>query len=1103
MSAGNFALVPATKRCNIMTDNPSASREISDVLKSAALNLKAGHELINRSYLADLGQYPVINLEQQDDAFNRSTDVRVFRVERLVQDNKQSVLESTTAVYTALGAAGYSVFLFLRSTGEETELYIGTCAEPGKMLGQNSGELLQATFKGHFPGSALQCLNAQEANGLLDRLTADQNNPSTSVTAVTGVPALSTENREHFMQGLERFIDAAEHHKYQALILAEPVPSQNLEMICAGYEQIFTQLSPLHKQQISYGAQDSDTVGLSISQSLSSSLGHSLGLTETRGTSYTTGTSTSETYGRSESVSSPTKRAVYASILGETIGALGGGVLGAGVGRFLAPHANEQKTTGTSYSATSGYNESHGTSQSESIARGLSSTATKGTTDSQSINRTTGSNRQISIEVIDKSIEQLLGEIDHHLHRLDEAKTYGGWNSAAYFISDSRASSESLASIFLGLIRGSKSSHEDFALTTWTSTEKSRVIDWLSRLSHPQLRPSFAGHIPVSFVTPATLISGKEMAIQLSLPRSSTSTVSVVESPVFGRKVQRLDGQSTAYKSDKSKLLKLGHIRHLWEILPQNLELDMGQLTSHVFISGSTGAGKSNALYGILSQLGAAGVKFLVIEPAKGEYKHVFGRRADVRVLGTHPAHSALLRINPFRFPMAVHVLEHIDRLVEIFNVCWPMYAAMPAVLKEAILQAYMVCGWDLESSRNWHSNELFPTFVDLLDALQHVIGTSAYSQEVKGNYMGALSTRIKSLTNGLNGQLFGADEIDNDVLFDENVVVDISRIGSAETKALIMGILVMRLGEHRLAGGGMNQSLRHVTVLEEAHNILRRSSADSGSEGANLVGKSVEMLTNAIAEMRTYGEGFIISDQSPHAVDIAAIRNTNTKIIMRLPDENDRRLIGKSAALRDDQLDEIARLPKGVAIVYQNDWLEPVLCQINKFTCEDATYSYQPDSEVGNGIRRKDFNSHLLKMLLSSRIRKPEAVDGELLMKGLYMLSVPVRSRINLLQSVQEYQAGRSLSLSRQESFGRMAQLLVDILGCRQQVAQIIYEADDYAHLCQVLDELIDRHVDKLSDDLRLAAQQCLMKDFSMQHDSHLAIYSMWRAHHDKGGVI
>ena len=237
--------------------------------------------------------------------------------------------------------------------------------------------------------------------------------------------------------------------------------------------------------------------------------------------------------------------------------------------------------------------------------------------------------------------------------------------------------------------------------------------------------------MPIRYVTPATLISGKEMAIQMSLPRRSTSTVSVVETQAFGRKVQRLDGHASLVAEDRK--LTLGNIRHLWENLPQTIQLSLDQLSSHVFISGSTGAGKSNTLYEMLTQISAAGVPFLVIEPAKGEYKHVFGHRPDVSVFGTNPAHSELLRINPFRFPEAIHVLEHVDRLVEIFNVCWPMYAAMPAVLKEAILQAYQACGWDLELSSNRYSNSLFPTFADLLVTLETVIEASAYSQELKG----------------------------------------------------------------------------------------------------------------------------------------------------------------------------------------------------------------------------------------------------------------------------------------------------------------------------------------------------------------------------------
>ncbi len=207
--------------------------------------------------------------------------------------------------------------------------------------------------------------------------------------------------------------------------------------------------------------------------------------------------------------------------------------------------------------------------------------------------------------------------------------------------------------------------------------------------------------------------------------------------------------------------------------------------------------------------------------------------------------------------------------------------------------------------------------------------------------------TRLESLTTGIYQLMFTEDEISSEKLFDENVIVDLSRLGSSETKSLIMGLLILKMQEYRMVSSqGMNQQLRHVTVLEEAHNLLKRTSTEQATESSNLLGKSVEMLTNAIAEMRTYGEGFIIADQSPGLLDLAVIRNTNTKIILRLPEYSDRELVGKSANLNEEQINELAKLPKGVAAVYQNEWLEPVLCKVAKYDSTEMVFQ-QPTQLV------------------------------------------------------------------------------------------------------------------------------------------------------------
>lgn len=213
---------------------------------------------------------------------------------------------------------------------------------------------------------------------------------------------------------------------------------------------------------------------------------------------------------------------------------------------------------------------------------------------------------------------------------------------------------------------------------------------------------------------------------------------------------------------------------------------------------------------------------------------------------------------------------------------------------------------------------------------------------------------------------IFSSDEIPNEEIFDSKVIVDLSRVGSTETMAMIMGLLVMKLQEYRISSSKPdNRNLSHITVLEEAHNILKRTSSDQTSEGANLLGKSVEMLTNSIAELRAFGEGFIIADQAPGLLDMAVIRNTNTKIIHRLPDLADRELSGKAAGLNDEQIGELAKLELGVAAIYQNDWIEPILCKVNEYPdSEKKTYEKITDSCLINSdiIARKMVHDILLK---------------------------------------------------------------------------------------------------------------------------------------------
>ena len=611
------------------------------------------------------------------------------------------------------------------------------------------------------------------------------------------------------------------------------------------------------------------------------------------------------------------------------------------------------KTTGTAVANTLGKAVTTAMSKTSGITKGTSLGANFGANFARSSTVTAmiGKNESISQSFSNFNIKHALELLESQMKRLEQSTALGMWDFAAYVVSEDQDVANNVAHSYLALTLGEESYMSKSAINVWrgkVEEEKDRakeIFGYLQELRHPVfgLNPEIVetddefNEYP-SIVTATTSLSGKELAYSLNFPQKSIAGLPVLESAEFGRNVVTYDDTA------EDETILLGKISHMRHIESTKVELGIKSLASHTFITGSTGSGKSNTIYQMLNKCRKKGVKFLVVEPAKGEYKNVFGNVNDVSVYGTNPLIAPLLRINPFSFPETIHVLEHMDRLIEIFNVCWPMYAAMPAVLKAAVEKAYESCGWDLVKSVNKYGEKLYPSFYDIAKNVKIIIDSSEYDNENKGAYKGSLLTRLESLSNGINGLIFASDEIENQKLFDENIIVDLSRVGSAETKSLIMGMLVLKLQEYRMSSTvSMNAELSHVTVLEEAHNLLRRTSTEHSADGANLLGKSVEMLANAIAEMRTYGEGFIIADQAPGLMDMSVIRNTNTKIIMRLPDQADRELVGKAANLNEDQITELAKLPCGVAAVYQNEWVQPVLCKVERFDVQEKLYQYDP----------------------------------------------------------------------------------------------------------------------------------------------------------------
>ncbi|MCL2157800.1 MAG: DUF87 domain-containing protein [Oscillospiraceae bacterium] len=853
-------------------------------------DISAVYNFLNHRHIEELENCDVKKYQKA------ASNISMYKINKIMYNEKEDSYEKLTNVFSALHSFVSGVTMIIKSDGKEIGLYL--CTSDSNKDKETAGRLLASNIKGQFSGSEII-----KVDNILEDMC--QAKIIKSVSIIPGKRNEETHRQRDFSaQGFEKLIDSLIGKKYTLFVVSQKVPSDIIEDYKNGLENISTLLSPYAKESASYAYNSSQTVGYNYSDNFSEGVNDSI--SKSFGTSHTNGVSSGESINHGSSFN------------------------------FFGFGTNKGRSTNTGESVQNGVNRNEATVSGTVFSVGSS----KG----ESNSKTEGETHTLNVARDNKAVVSLMEAIDKHLKRIEENRVFGMWKCSCYISADDDETADISSNTLKSLLLGDDTISAEAYCNKWTDEQNKtkEILDYIKYLQHPQFNYTYAlkpdsraneqtiNKIMDQIVTPALMISGKELPTIMSLPRKSVPGVAVSEMAEFARNVPIEWLQRT------KRRIEFGNVYHMGQNDIMPVQLDVDAFASHCFITGTSGSGKSNTTYNILKNLNDKNVKFLVIEPAKGEYKKVFGAYPGmkVNVFTTTPKHCRMLRINPFEFHEKVHILEHINRLTNTISACWPLYGPMPAMLKQAFEKAYINCGWDLNhSSKIAGGGKTFPDFYDLEAVMTQILDSSEYSAQAKGDYKGALLTRISSMTSGFEGQIFcGNRGVSDKELFDANCVVDLSNIGSKETKALIMGVLIIRLREYRYATTtDTNVPTRHVTILEEAHNILKRCSHEQSQDSGNIMGSSVEMLTECIAEMRTYGEGFIIIDQSPGAVDITAIKNTAIKIIHKLPEKQDCEEIGNALSLKEEQIRELSRLETGVAAVFHAGWTDALLAKMGK----------------------------------------------------------------------------------------------------------------------------------------------------------------------------
>jgi hypothetical protein len=717
----------------------------------------------------------------------------------------------------------------------------------------------------HLPGLELGPIARLDRGGHED--LADFLTDAPALAVLTGIPSRRSGSGSAAFQNLDRLTDAAAGHRYAVLIIAEPLDPADLDIAIDACRRLKGEMHAL--------------VHL------------------TKGEGRTEGSSQSST---TREPSSGVDALVLNLLTGLSLFLTAAG---------LIPHLAPLVALGAPVLTAGNAARASLAAQGNTLTTGASETRTESWTH----------------ELLDANAEACESLLTSHIERLDSARSAGWWRTAVYVAAESDGALAAVTAALRAICSG--------GMTGLDPMRTMRVAPWavrpaLTRGQTLHLLPTARsiGHpLGSTFDALATCMTSDELSVLLSLPRREVAGLRMRDVGSFALSIPPPGPQSVSI----GRLMD-DHGRHL-----DRVSLSADEINRHVLITGMTGYGKSTTAKQILRRARAQlGTPFLVIEPAKAEYRQLRldpELRDSLRVYsisGNEP--SLPLRLNPFLPVDGAPLGRHIDLLKSVFNAAFPMFAGMPAVLEEAMLDIYTERGWDLRTGSNRVLGASYspsdigavaPTMKDLHDQVEVVLARKGYAGEVHQNMGAALRSRIKSLMVGAKGYALAAPRsIPVSELFGQPCVIELKDLADDEEKSFVMGLLLAMLYEHAESRQPdpevTGHRLQHITLIEEAHRLLRAPRA-GGMESGDAQGKAVTMFTDMLAEMRAYGEGFIVADQIPVKLAPEVLKNSNVKIIHRLSAPDDRAAVAASINLTDAQSRHLVTLPPGTAVVHDD----------------------------------------------------------------------------------------------------------------------------------------------------------------------------------------
>lgn len=367
-------------------------------------------------------------------------------------------------------------------------------------------------------------------------------------------------------------------------------------------------------------------------------------------------------------------------------------------------------------------------------------------------------------------------------------------------------------------------------------------------------------------------------------------------------------------------------------------------LTKHAFVTGTPGSGKTTFTVGLLDRLWHEhGIPYLVIEPAKNEYRALIETTPDLQVFTPGKDHLSPLVMNPFLPPAGVRVQSYKSTLKTAFAAAVTMTSPLDKIFEDALSAAYSRFGWfDVDTAAD--GREVF-SIRDFLTVFQETFARIGYTGDA-ANIGRAGQVRLQSLV----GLFDTYPSIPVEDLLSRPTVIELAGIENSDDKALYIALILLQILAYVNANVAGDGKLKHVLLLEEAHVLLDADDA-SGPAEADPAAIAKKLLKRMLAEIRSYGVGIVVADQSPRKVGSDVVALTNIKLGFRLVEAADKEILAESTNMSEAQRERLARLRPGEALLFYDRLEDPEEIATADWRAQRGIPTFVPDEEIARKV--------------------------------------------------------------------------------------------------------------------------------------------------------